>query len=214
MVNYSNGIIYKICCNDSTITDCYIGSTCSFKSRKCAHKSVCNNINGEKYNYNVYQFIRANRGWSNWSMIQLEAYEAVDKRNLETRERYWIDLLKPSLNKIIPTRTKKEYRIENKETIAEVKKLYYTNNKETLIKKAKIYNNENKETISEYQKIYYTNNKEKHKLYRIENKDKINEYRKLYYINNKDKNRDKINEKQMINYHLRFYKKLEAFILS
>ena len=71
----------------------------------------------------VYQFIRANGGWDNWDMVELERYNATDKRDLHTRERYWIETLGAALNKIIPTRTKqeynKEYREENKEKMKE-----------------------------------------------------------------------------------------------
>lgn len=37
-------------------------------------------------------------GIYNWHVIQLKAHEAKDKRDLETRERYWIEQLKPTLN--------------------------------------------------------------------------------------------------------------------
>ena len=117
MVNYSNSIIYKICCNDTDIKEIYIGSSTNFKTRKNSHEHACNNENGEKYSYQVYQFIRANGGFENWDMIQLEAYEAKDKRSLEARERHWIETLKPSLNSSIPTRTHREWRDDNKENI-------------------------------------------------------------------------------------------------
>jgi hypothetical protein len=214
MVNYSNGIIYKICCNDTEITDCYIGSTCSFKARKCAHKSSCNIINGRDYNYNVYQFIRANGGWINFSMIQLEAYSAVDKRQLETRERYWIELLKPSLNKNIPTATHQEYLNRNKKKIADYHKMYRIKNNVEIVKKLKIYRTKNKVEIAETKKIYATLNKvelaEKNKIYRNDNKIQLAEKKKIYL----DLNRDKIKEKDRIRYHLKFYNKLETFILS
>ncbi len=38
-IDYSKTIIYKIVCNDLTITDCYVGSTTDFKTRKAAHKN-------------------------------------------------------------------------------------------------------------------------------------------------------------------------------
>ena len=40
---FSNSCIYKISCKDTTITECYVGSTCDFKRRKIDHKSYCNN---------------------------------------------------------------------------------------------------------------------------------------------------------------------------
>jgi hypothetical protein len=42
-------------------------------------------------------------------MIQLESVNYDTKRDLEAHERRWIELLKPELNKQIPTRTWEEY---------------------------------------------------------------------------------------------------------
>ena len=50
MVNYANGIIYKLCCLDPNITEIYIGSTTNKYRRKQQHKGICNNVNGKKYN--------------------------------------------------------------------------------------------------------------------------------------------------------------------
>ena len=42
-IKYENGLIYKVCCNDPTISDCYIGSTTNIVKRKQNHKHNCNN---------------------------------------------------------------------------------------------------------------------------------------------------------------------------
>ena len=39
MPDYSKTIIYKICCNDENITECYIGHTTEFNNRKYKHKN-------------------------------------------------------------------------------------------------------------------------------------------------------------------------------
>lgn len=117
--NYSNGCVYKLCCEDPTVTEVYVGSTVAFTRRMCQHKYVCNAKGGRGYKANVYQFIRAHGGWSNWTMIQLEAYAADSKRDLESRERYWLDQFDRTLNMIVPTRTKKEYYRENSDKINE-----------------------------------------------------------------------------------------------
>ena len=77
-IDYSNTIIYKICCNDITITDCYVGHTTNFSQRKSQHKSSCNNENSEQYNSFVYKFIRENGGWDNWNMIEIERLSCID----------------------------------------------------------------------------------------------------------------------------------------
>ena len=66
MVNYSNSIIYKLCCLDPNIIEIYIGSTTNKYRRKQQHKSSCNSSNGKYYNLYLYQFIRENGGFANW----------------------------------------------------------------------------------------------------------------------------------------------------
>lgn len=189
MVNYSNSSIYKLCCKDIAITEIYIGSTTNFKRRKCCHKTSCM-LNNKKTNLPAYQFIRSNGGFENWDMIQIEAYDATDRRHLETRERYWMELLKPSLNKAIPTRTVKEYHQNNKDIIKEQRKLYHQNNKDIIKKQRKLYWQNNRDIINNKQKLYRLNNKDiikdKQKLYHQNNKDIINVKNKLYYLNNKE----------------------------
>ena len=63
MVNYSKGIVYKLCCKDVNITDIYIGSTTNFTRRKWGHKTACNNEKDKSYNFKVYQFIRNHGGF-------------------------------------------------------------------------------------------------------------------------------------------------------
>src|SRR5690606_13128082 len=106
---YENSIVYQLCCHDPTITDQYVGSCCGFKKRKWKHKSDCTNPNSEHYNTPVYQFIRENGGWNNWTMIQLVSVACKSKRELESIERQYIEQLRPTLNRQVPTRTHKEY---------------------------------------------------------------------------------------------------------
>jgi hypothetical protein len=135
MVNYSDSLIYKLCCKDPSITDIYIGSTTNKHRRKQEHKSRCNNPNAKGYNYYIYQFIRNNGNFDNWDMIIIEEYSCESKNQLEMRERYWIENLQSTLNKIIPTRTKREYYEDNREEILKCEKEYYENNKEEINEK-------------------------------------------------------------------------------
>jgi hypothetical protein len=98
MTDYSKTIIYKIVCKDPTITSFYIGSTINFTKRKHCHKNKCNNEKDKNYNLKVYQTIRNNGGFENWSMILVENYPCKNKREAEKREQYWKDELKPDLN--------------------------------------------------------------------------------------------------------------------
>ena len=121
MVNYSQSIIYKICCRNPDIKEIYIGSTTNFYRRKQEHKSICNNSNIKNYNLNVYKFIRANGNWDNWDMIIIEKFECNDKLELHKQERYWLENLQASLNSQIPNRSKKEHYDNNKDKIKQKK---------------------------------------------------------------------------------------------
>ncbi len=161
-IDYSKSIIYKICCKDPTITDIYIGHTTDLTRRRQRHKNNCNNEKKTEYNYKVYQFIRENGDWDNWSVIPIEEYPCENIIQASIRERYWLEELKATLNKNIPSRTDKEYYKDNKEKFKEKSKDYYQNNQEY---------------IKEYNKEYYNNHKEKKKEYYENNKKKINEKR-------------------------------------
>jgi hypothetical protein len=49
-INFSKTIIYKIVCNDLTITDVYVGHTTNFIKRKAKHNMIV--IIGIDYNNN------------------------------------------------------------------------------------------------------------------------------------------------------------------
>ena len=118
-VDYSKTVIYKIVCNDLNVKDIYIGSTTDYTRRKSQHKNNSANVNEKKYNLKVYQFIRNNEGWDNWSMFEIEKYPCNDKREAELRERYYYELLNANLNVRNPSRSQKEYKEINKDKIKE-----------------------------------------------------------------------------------------------
>jgi hypothetical protein len=175
-VDYSKTVIYKIVCNDLAITDIYIGSTTDFTRRKSQHKHSCHKINSRDYNYKIYQIVRNNGNWENWSMIQIEVYPCANGNEARARERYWYEQYQASLNMKFPQRNEQEYYEMNKEHITEYKKEYAEKNKDTISKKGKKYYLENKDRISEYKKQYTEMNK-----------DKIAEYKKKWYEANKNK---------------------------
>ena len=94
----------------------------------------------------------------------IETCNIKTKQELFARERYYIEN-NDCINKNIPGRTLKQYRIDNKEKI---------NMKE------REYRDTNKDKITIKQREYYNDNKEKFKA---------------YYETNKEANRDKVNEK-------------------
>jgi hypothetical protein len=125
-VDYSKTIIYKICCNDLLVTDVYVGHTTEFIKRKYCHKNNCNNQNVKAYNFKVYETIRANGGWDNWTMVQIEEYPCQNSNQAGARERYFYELLNARMNKCVPDRSHNESQ-----------KAYYQANKTILIERAK-----------------------------------------------------------------------------
>jgi len=175
--DYSQTIIYKLCCKDPLITDIYIGHTKNFKQRKNTHKISCFNEKNSNYNRYVYKFIRENGGWDNWSMIQIKEHNCKNKREAESTEQYWIEQLGATLN------TNKPYSM-CKEDEKTYKKIWYEEKKDYILNKAKQNYEENKEKKLEYQKQYAEENKEhiaeKQKEYREKNKEKLAEQKKVY----------------------------------
>ena len=159
-MDYSRTIIYKLVCKDLLVTDLYVGHTTNFNKRKYGHKSLCNNENDKSYNLLVYQTIRDTGGWSNWEMIEIEKYSCNDINEAFKQERFWIETLKATLNKVIPSRTKAEWYLDNQENIAEKQKDYYLDNQENIAERQKGYYLEHKEEKKEYQKEYNLKNKE------------------------------------------------------
>ena len=159
-MDYSKTIIYKIVCKDLLVTDLYVGHTTNFIKRKQTHKSVCNNENDKSYNYFVYQTIRDTGGWSNWEMVEVEKYTCSDVNEALKQERYWIETLNATLNKIIPLRTDAEYRLDHKEETKEYQKEYRDEHKEETKEYQKEYRDEHKEERKEYDKEYQLKNKD------------------------------------------------------
>lgn len=177
-IDYSKNVIYKLVCNDLNVKDIYVGHTTNFIDRKRSHKHNCHNENSSKYYHlKVYEVIRANMGWDNWSMILVEEYPCENRLQAEQRERYWLETLGATLNYNVPSRNKKEYYQQNKEYLKEKNKEYYQQNAEEIIKKKK-----------EYQKEY-----------RQQNAEKIIKKKKEYW----QKNADKMNQRRRFNYALK-----------
>jgi hypothetical protein len=148
-MDYSKNIINKIVCNDLNVKDCYVGHTINMTKRKCSHKSHCNNENDKAHNLKIYQIIRENGGWDNWSMLLVEKFPCKDKYEACKREREVYEELEAKMNTFRPYRTQeelKEYREEHKEELKQYNKQY---------------REEHKEEIKQYREKYYQEHKEK-----------------------------------------------------
>lgn len=97
-IDYSNTVFYKILCNDRSITDLYVGHTTNFIQRKHTHKQNCTNPKSSNYNYNLYEIIRKNGGWHNWSMEIIIVLNCDDHHAAKMKEREYIVELNANLS--------------------------------------------------------------------------------------------------------------------
>jgi hypothetical protein len=169
MVNYANSVVYKIMSLDPEIDDIYVGSTTAFRKRKHGHKINCCNESSKEYNRYVYQFIRENCGWDNWSMVVIKAYpDIASKMELLKKERKWMKKLNATLNQTVPgitlelgkTEYGKQHYEKNKDKRLEYNKQYRADNKDKLIEYGKQRYEKNKNKLLEYNKQHYEKNKE------------------------------------------------------
>ena len=141
--------------------------------RKGTHKSSCNNEKDKAHNYKIYQIIRENGWWGNWSMLLVEKFPCKDKYEACKREREVYEELESKMNTFRPYRTQEEIKEKMKEH-------------------GKEYREKNKEQRKEYNKQYREEHKEQGKQYREENKEQIKEYVKQYYQEHKEKLNEKV----------------------
>ncbi len=92
-------IFYKLRHATNDNLEFYIGSTDnSLHIRTYGHKSRCNNPNNNRYNFKVYQYIRANGGFNNWRCEVLLEVEGLTKLHKLRRERELTELHGATLN--------------------------------------------------------------------------------------------------------------------
>jgi hypothetical protein len=180
MNRYNNGKIYKIV--DNTNGNIYIGSTCepTLARRLAGHRGYFNSYlkGGSVSKVSYFKILENN----DYSIVLLEEYPCETKDQLLSRERYYIEN-NDCVNKVIPSRTAKEYYQDNRDKIKE----YYQDNRD----KIKKYYQDNRDKI----KKYYQDNRDKRKEYNTKNKDKIIDYQKEYYNKTKEDKLKKLNEK-------------------
>lgn len=105
-LDYSNTIIYKISCKDTSVTDLYVGHTINFVQRQLAHKYSCINDKSSNYNCKLYQIIRKNGGWNNWTMNIVNFFNCVNKTEAREKEQEYYKLLGANLNSVEPLSNK------------------------------------------------------------------------------------------------------------
>ena len=173
---YAHGKIYRIC--DTGYNKFYYGSTVqSLAMRLGGHRSLYRLYKDGKYNKKVSVYdIFDEYGLENCKIELVEAYACENKYEMQKREGFWIQT-EVCVNKNIPTRTTKQYCIDNKEQIREQSKIYRQNNIEHVRQRNDAYRANNVEKMREIRKNYEINNKEKMREYRTTF---MREYRKTH----------------------------------
>ena len=150
MPNYKNSKIYKIVCNITNET--YYGSTTQqLSARLAGHRS---DLKKTTKTCSAKQILL--RG--NYNIILCETVSCDNKEQLDAIERKWIET-NNCINKIIPTRTRDEYRNDNKELLKQRKSEWYQKNKETVLNRVKEYALQNKDKIKLYMREYHAKHK-------------------------------------------------------
>ena len=113
-IDYSNTIIYKITCKDTSVTDLYVGHTTNFVQRKHAHKNSCITEKSCNYKCKLYDTIRKNGGWDNWQMEIIGFYNCVDHYEARKKEQEFFISLNATLNSLEPLPKPKVINMVNK----------------------------------------------------------------------------------------------------
>jgi hypothetical protein len=177
MTKYNNGKIYKIepVC-DHVEHEIYIGST--------TRTYLCERMTHHRYDYKKWKDGQTRKstlydlfdkfGLEQCKIILLENVNCESLDQLHAKE---ADHIKSNncINKVIPGRTIKEYRNDNKDILADKRKAYVSKNKDCLNEKRKIYRENNIEYIKAREKQYKDAHKEQSKEYYNDKKDYLHE---------------------------------------
>jgi hypothetical protein len=205
MKNYKLSKIYKIESNQTE--KIYIGSTTvkNLCTRICQHRQAYNKYLKDKIKYiSSFEIVK----YPDAKIILIQNVECDTVEELRKIEADYIKRL-DTVNKNIPGRTDKEYRIDHKYIISEKAKAYRIDNRDILLEKAKEYYIDNRDILLEKAKEYYIDNKdmisEQRKEYYNDNKLAISQRSKEYYILKKQKLKDSLHILSL---------KLESLILT
>ncbi len=113
-----------------SIPDLHVGHNTNFTKRKSQHKQSCESENDVSLNHYISKVIRDNGNWCNWALVLIETRACDDALEARSVERDYIEQLRATLNTSIPSISKREYYLDNSDTIIEQVKLYYSDNVE------------------------------------------------------------------------------------
>ena len=191
MVNYQNGKIYKI--ESHLGNKIYIGSTTKeyLSQRMDAHRSDYKRWKNDTFSLTNSFKLFDEYGLENCQIVLLESYPCNSKDELTAKEAHYIKT-NDCVNKIVPQRSSKEYREDNKERIKKWQKEYQEVNKD----KRKEYYEANKDSINANKKEYHEANKDYFSLLKNEvvqcscgktytHSNRVRHRKSAFHINNK-----------------------------
>jgi hypothetical protein len=123
------------------------------------------NAKSSKYNFKLYQYIRENGGWQNWTMKIIKEVACNNKQEALEHERKFCDLFNGTLNVQQQTRTKAQWHKDNNERLV-LKKKQKRENDETEMQKYKDYHHKHYQIHKEDYLLYASR-------YRVENREAI-----------------------------------------
>lgn len=128
----------------------YVGSTKNPKDRERRHRNKSAVGYGASLIPDMYE----------WSFTILEN---CDEHDMKVRERYWIETLHPLNNKIIPSRTQKEFArewaVQHHDHLAELTRNRRAANHDSMIEYERAYRDANRERVREYARRWAAKNR-------------------------------------------------------
>jgi hypothetical protein len=158
---FNNGKIYRIDCNVTGLV--YIGSTIKTLSQRLRkHESDYKSYLKKQLHYVTSFTILEN---DDYNITLIKNYPCLSRKELTDMEGEYIRFKHvvdegECVNKVVPGRTRAQYRIDNDHIIKEKSRIYRKDSQDKIKANAKIYREKNRETINEKQ-----NNKRWKKMY-------------------------------------------------
>ena len=152
-MNYKNGKIYKIIGG----AEFYIGATTKERlcQRMASHRRDYQNWKNGKGSFVTSFYIFEKYGMVNCTIELVELCPCQSKDELSAREGYHIRNT-TCVNKVIPNRTREEYRVDNRAHTSEYNRKYNDEHRE----QSKQYYVDNREQLLEYNRKYKAEHRE------------------------------------------------------
>ena len=163
---YKNCKICKVLDNDYNLV--YYGSTIESLARRFSkhRRDYLLFKEGKISNITVFQ-IFDEYNTENCKIELVENFPCESKEQLRKREGEYIKQDKECVNRVIPGRSRTEYKEDNKDKLKDMSKEYYIKHREALCEKSKQYREEHKDEKAESNKKYREDHPEHFKQHRM-----------------------------------------------